>query len=114
MLLLIASLIVMGLSGCSHVTINDSEFCVDLAEDGAHCEHFLSNKTRDPEKAEWDKERFGQFCMSSDDFAQWKKDLELTCNHDPNYCSYADIQQFHLMLTHVNRARRHAGLTPLR
>jgi hypothetical protein len=70
----------MGVSGCSHVEIKDSEWCGDLGDDGAICFHTLTSDTRDIQKSYWDTERIGMVCTQSDIFAEWKAVIEKLCD----------------------------------
>lgn len=67
------------LSACS-VKIPDIEVCGDMGDMGAACFHTISEKPRDIAKPDWDKERFGYLCMSSDSYAEIKKTILKLCN----------------------------------
>jgi len=72
-------LFVLSLSACGTVPINDAEWCGDMGPIGASCVFTLSDKTRDVPKDQWDVERAGMLCTSSDSFANWKAALLKLC-----------------------------------
>lgn len=96
--LLIASLSVIALNACGHVTVFDKEVCADLGVVGAHCAFTLANppKRRDIEKAKWDTERIGWMCMRADDFSDAEDSVDQLCR-STNLCDYETkekIEQF--------------------
>ncbi len=75
---------------CARVPIKNSEWCGDLAEEGATCFNTHNDKTRDLDKDSWDKERKGMFCTKSDNFAEWQAIILKLCRASGNRCSYED------------------------
>lgn len=85
-----ALLFLLSLSACS-LKIKDQEWCGDMGSEGATCFHTLTDETRDIPKDEWDNERFGQLCTSSDNFADLKKIILKVCSRYK--CNVAVKQQ---------------------
>lgn len=73
------------LSSCAKIEIPDIEVCSDAGVLGAFCVTSVSNKERDIEKTQWDKDRFGMLCMKSDAFADIKAAILKLC-HDNKRC----------------------------
>lgn len=80
-------LLVLNLSACASVTINDAEWCADAGELGASCFHTLTDEARDLSKEEWDALRFGQVCTGPDNFANWKAAILKFCSRT-KICSF--------------------------
>lgn len=59
---------------------------------GASCFRTFSGYTRDIEKAQWDKERFGQVCGKPEAYADLKAALLKLCKKS-KACSYEDIKK---------------------
>lgn len=78
-------------SGCAQVKIKDSEWCGDVGELGASCFHTLSDRERDIPKDDWDKDRVGMLCTSSETFENWQTAIEQLC-HETKHCTY-DVQE---------------------
>lgn len=76
------------LSGCATVKIPNTEWCGDMGSEGAACFHTLSDDARDIPKAEWDAERFGQVCTTTNDFAAIQSALEKLCSMAGKRCTY--------------------------
>lgn len=74
-------------NGCARVKIIDHEFCGDMGIDGATCAHFLTEEERDIPKDRWDEERFGQICVKSDVYSDWKSVIEKLCSSSGK-CDY--------------------------
>lgn len=60
---------------------------------GATCFTTLSNKERDIEKAQWDKDRFGQVCTPSESFAKIKATILKFCELNKKRCEFEAVQQ---------------------
>ena len=84
-------LLSFALSSCSRVKIKNHEWCADLGDMGADCFQTLSDEKRYPEKEQWDKERFGMLCTSSDTFADMKEIILKLCQVSKK-CDYATRQ----------------------
>jgi hypothetical protein len=80
------------LLSCSQVKIKDSEWCGDAGPYGASCFKTLSDNSRDIEKEEWDKERFGMICTKAENFAEWKIAILKLCKMAGRRCKY-DVKQ---------------------
>lgn len=76
------------LVSCSQVKIKDHEFCGDAGPYGASCFHTLTDESRDIEKEEWDRERFGMICTNAESFADWKESLLKLCKLAGKRCRY--------------------------
>lgn len=82
-------LILLFLVSCTSVPVYDSEVCGDLGTAGASCFHTLTTDARDIKKADWDQERFGQLCITSQTFADIKASIEKLCSVSTTVrCSY--------------------------
>lgn len=88
-------------NGCSHVQIDDHEFCGDLGPDGASCFHTLKDKSRDLNKPQWDQIRFGMLCTSAESFTNWKTAIEQLCN-ETKKCTYSDKEALRKFFKKVN------------
>ncbi len=58
-----------------------------MGAEGASCFHTLSDEQRDVAKADWDKERFGQICETTDVFTNWKTAIDQLCQKT-GACTY--------------------------
>jgi len=76
------------LSSCSQVKLNDNEWCGDMGQQGASCFNTISDNSRDIEKEEWDKERFGMLCTKAESFANWKQAILKLCKLAGKRCKY--------------------------
>lgn len=65
-------------SACS-LTVPNIEWCRDKGALGAHCAWTNEGTPRDIPKADWDHERFGQFCTKEDGFAKNQLFFEQAC-----------------------------------
>lgn len=79
------------------------EVCRDKGELGAHCAFTNAGESYDLEKDEWDNRRFGQFCLSEEDFAADTKFAEQACEK-MNGC---DIQK---LRKEMKEMRKRLGL----
>lgn len=68
------------LTSCSQVPIKDELVCADMGSQGATCDYMLHAAPSDIPKSQWDDKRFGQFCISSDAFADFKSEIEKLCS----------------------------------
>jgi len=75
---------------CARVPVKDTEWCGDLAEQGAACFHTHNESQRRVPKAEWDKERKGMFCTKSDNFIEWQAIILKLCRASGNRCTFED------------------------
>jgi hypothetical protein len=76
----------LPLSNCASTRVHDFQWCVDLGPDGAACNHYLTSAPVQIPKAEWDKVRVGDFCMSAQAFGARKEEQEKLCSSSP--CTY--------------------------
>lgn len=74
------------------VVLKDTEWCGDKGQLGASCFHTISDGHRWVGPNEWDKERFGDVCTDSKNFAEWKKDILQLCSQC-NCCSKEQVKQ---------------------
>jgi hypothetical protein len=81
--------VITALSACTKVELRDSEWCGDAGEFGAYCFNHLTEKSRELTKEQWDFERFGQVCTTSDTFANWKAVIEKLCAQSKR-CKYEE------------------------
>lgn len=95
-----AILLACILSACGTIQIQDSEWCADLGDLGASCKTTLSGQLRRIEKADWDKERFGQVCTTSDTVANLKAAVLKLCNQTKR-CTYEKRQMIETAFKHV-------------
>lgn len=86
-------LILTLLTSCAKVEIPDVEWCGDLGPLGASCFTTLSKKERDLTKEQWDKERMGMICASSDGFAKIKTTILKFCEVNKKRCEFEMIDQ---------------------
>jgi hypothetical protein len=85
--LLIVSFVGLNSFGCATYKVYNKEVCGDLGPYGAHCNQTLKEKTRDIPKAQWDKDRVGMLCMSSQGFTDTETVIEQMCAENPK-CTY--------------------------
>jgi len=95
-------------SGCAKIELKDLEVCGDAGSLGASCVRMLSGKERDLDKATWDKERFGQLCMTSDAFAEIKKAILKFCESQPKRCEKEVVKEADEIEKKLDRASRKA------
>jgi len=74
-----------------------------MGEDGAYCFYTLSNDFRELDKAEWDKERFGQVCTKAETLAEWKANLLKLCKKT-GLCTYETKKMISDFVTKMNYA----------
>lgn len=103
-------LFVSLLSSCSTVEVKDTEWCSDLGIQGAYCFNTLSTDSREVAKEEWDKERVGMLCTSSDDFAEWKAVILKLCRYAGRRCTYEDKIRIQ---TYLNNFQRNIGISKI-
>lgn len=58
-----------------------------MGELGASCFNTLNDDSRDLDKEEWDRERFGQVCTQAQNFTDLKSNLEKLC-YKNRKCTY--------------------------
>gem|GEM_PF-5512937 len=63
-----------------------------MGELGASCFHTLSDKERDVSKPEWERQRVGMICTSSDSFSNWKEVILKFCA-ESRKCTYEMEQE---------------------
>lgn len=68
------------LSACAQVQINNAEVCGDLGDLGAACFNTMNTTAREIDKPAWDKERYGELCMTVQTFADFKSEIEQLCS----------------------------------
>jgi len=66
------------LASCS-LKLPNLEVCRDKGLLGAHCAFTNDGESFDLDRDEWDNRRFGNFCMSEEDFAANQKFIEQAC-----------------------------------
>jgi hypothetical protein len=59
-----------------------------MGQQGASCFNTISDNSRDIEKDEWDKERFGMLCTKAESFANWKQAILKLCKLAGKRCKY--------------------------
>lgn len=74
-----AILTICLVSACARLTVPNIEVCRDKGALGAHCSFTNVDVTRDISRADWDNERFGQFCMNEKEFARNQLFFEQAC-----------------------------------
>ena len=72
-------LFVCLLVSCARVELKNTEWCGDLGDSGASCFNTHNDNSREIQREEWDKERFGMLCTKSENFAEWKRAIEKLC-----------------------------------
>lgn len=97
------SLALLTLSGCANVRIPDTEWCGDMGSEGAACFHTLSDDARDLPKAEWDAERFGQVCTTTNNFSAIISSVEQLCSMAGRRCSYSTRKAIKKMTLNLQR-----------
>lgn len=68
------------------VPVPDIEICADQGSEGATCTWTNSDKIEDIPYQAWGAKRFGQLCMSANDFGAIKATIEKLC-HQSNNCT---------------------------
>lgn len=91
------------LVSCARVQVKNTEWCTDLGNSGAHCFNTLSTDSREVPKKEWDAERFGMLCTSSDDFYEWKAIILKLCQYARDRCTYEDRMRIQTYLNNFQR-----------
>ena len=75
------------LTSCAQVKVSDSEWCGDMGPEGAYCFKTFSDSERELTQAEWDEERFGMICTSSESFRNFKAVIQKLC-YSTKRCTY--------------------------
>lgn len=81
------------LSSCGGIKIKDIEGCGDLGPVGAHCKYLFSDRSRDINKLDWDREREGQICFSAEGIGEIKKAILKLC--ELRRCTYEQVRRIH-------------------
>lgn len=102
--------IAISLAGCARIKIKDSEWCADEGALGAECFHALSTNQRTLTKAEWDQERFGQVCTSTDGFTNWREAIEKFCAQNQGECKKELLSAQHRIQKKILGVRKKLGL----
>lgn len=89
---LVCASLLFCLTNCASVHVSDAEVCADAGVLGASCVRILSAAERDIEKPAWDTERFGMICTSSENFKEWRANLEKLCK-ETKLCNYEAKQK---------------------
>lgn len=92
---------------CGHITVFDREFCGDLGPEGAHCAHTLINKKRDIAKAQWDKERIGMLCTSSQAFTDGETAIDQFCTAY-NICDFETRESLRRAFVRIHGVQKRA------
>lgn len=113
MILKLATLILCGfgllmLLSCTGIAIKDNEFIADAGKAGAYAFHSLSDKQRDLTKEQWDKERFGMICETTDVFTNLKEAIEALCQ-TTNACTYEQQQMVSEFYSKVQKTAKKAS-----
>lgn len=93
----------LSLTSCT-VKIPDIEICADLSTLGATCVTSISGKQRDIEKEQWDKDRYGQLCMTSESYGEIKKAILKLCKNS-NICVEEAKKQIDSVDANVSRLK---------
>lgn len=96
------------LNGCTTIKIKDDEICGDKGTLGASCFRMLSEGSRRIPKQQWDDERFGQLCMSSNAFGELKAALLKLC--ESTKCTFEDVKSIQNFGAKVDSFKR--GVAP--
>jgi hypothetical protein len=72
---------------------------------GATCDHFLKSEPRDIPKAEWDDFRFAQLCISSEAYADVKREIEQLCSSRPNLCDYQTKEALYAFFARMEKLK---------
>lgn len=91
-----------ALNACTKVELRDSEWCSDNG-DGAFCFNHLTDKSRELTKEQWEFERFGQLCTTSDTFSNWKAVIEKLCAQSKR-CKYEEQKMIEDFFSKVDEA----------
>lgn len=82
------ALLLLLLSSCASVEIENHEWCVIAGDEGAYCFHTLSEDQRDLSKLEWEVLSTGWLAGSPEAFANMKATIEKLCE-ETKRCTYA-------------------------
>ncbi len=96
--------ILLSTSGCD-IVVKDIAWMVDMGPLGAVEIHTLSDVERNVPKAQWDKERFGMLCTSSDNFAEQKKLILKLCEESKS-CKFEDQKKVKKFFDHVEKVSK--------
>lgn len=78
----------IALCSCgARVKVSNHEICNDLGRYGADCFRLLTSHERALSKSQWDRHRFGQFCMNAEALAELNAARQALCE-DTGRCSY--------------------------
>lgn len=89
-------------SSCASVTVSNREIFNDRGKYGAKSFRVLTSHERTLSKAEWDKKRFGMFCMDAEALAEINVIRETFCE-DYGRCTYDFEIKADEVMTKVNR-----------
>lgn len=78
----------LTLNACGSVEIKDELVCGDMGSRGATCDWMQHSDPIDYDKNHWDDIRFGEFCVSSDAYADLKSEIEKLCSLNHSSCTY--------------------------
>ena len=95
MLKLLLMLLLTVIVSCKTLDVKDAEFCGNLGEDGAHCNHTLVQAPRDLTADEWKIQSIGWLCMDSQDFTNTETALDQACQL--LQCTYEEKQTLDAM-----------------
>lgn len=98
-------LFVLSLSlavSCGRIQIKNSEWCGDMGELGASCFHTLTDDSRDLDKYDWDKERFGQLCTQPENFTALKTAIEKLCYKNKK-CTFEEKKILKRMIKKIEK-----------
>jgi hypothetical protein len=102
----VLSVAVINLS-CAHYKVYDKEVCGDLGDYGAHCNHTLVDKPRDIPKAQWDRERVGMLCLTSEGFNDTETVIDQFCQDNPR-CDFVTRESLRAAISRVRGVIQYA------
>lgn len=96
------------LSACGTIKLKDGPVCGDMGPLGATCDNVFKDKPKDLDKPTWDKVRFGQLCMGSALFTNWKGALIKFCN-DTKRCTFEEEEAVEQVGKKVDKINHRKG-----
>lgn len=94
------------LAACSNkIQIPDIALKWDAGQKGAFVTHLVSATEVEIPKAQWDLERFGHACISSDDVSLVLAAIEKLCGELNGMCTYEQRKQIQDTISKISRAQ---------
>jgi len=92
---------------CQTVKIHNARIYGDEGVLGAAYVETQTNISGDIGQPEWDNMRFGMLCMDSDDFINFKSEIEELCHLNQSACTYEFQEQIKILFTKLDQMKSH-------